>query len=289
MSDNQSTHSGSLYIVATPIGNLEDITLRAIRILKEVDYIAAEDTRHTKKLLTHYGIHKKLISYYREKEAQRADYILQLLQSGHSIALVSDAGTPGISDPGAVVVKKARESELSIIPVPGPSALTTALSCAGIDGEAILFLGFAPSKKNQRRQLLKSLIYSDHHVVFYESPHRVQSLLEDALEVLGERQVFLAREMTKSYEEMVSATLSELIVKTSEKKNRGEFVLIISPDKTHFPEKENLDELLLWYRDHSELSLKDSCKKIASDLGLSRSKIYQKAIHMWKIDRESSE
>ncbi len=283
MPSSSSAVPGSLYIVATPIGNLEDITLRAIRILKEADIIAAEDTRHTKKLLNHYGIHTKLISNYREKEVQKADYIIKLLRDGQTIALVSDAGTPGISDPGAVVINRAREEELAVIPIPGPSALTTALCCSGISDGATLFHGFAPSKKNQRRQLFKSLIHTEYHTVFYESPHRVRSFLEDAFEILGDRQVFMARELTKAYEELEKTVISELLKKSSQGKNRGEYVLIFSPGKTKVPPSEvNIEELLLWYRDNSGLSLKDSCKNIASDLGLSRSKIYQKAIKIWK-------
>ncbi len=276
--------SGSLYVVATPIGNLEDITFRAIRVLKEVDLIAAEDTRHTKKLLNHYGIHTKLISYYREKEVKKANHLLQLLRNGQSIALVSDAGTPGISDPGAIVIKMAREEGLNITPIPGPSALTTALSCSGINDDTILFVGFAPSKKNQRKLLLRSLIHSDHHVVFYESPHRVHSFAKDAFDILGNRQVFIARELTKKFEELREESLDELVAETSGKNNKGEFVLIISPGKTDTPNDINIEGLLLWYRDQSGLSLKDSCKKISSDLGLSRSKIYQKAIQLWQQD-----
>lgn len=287
MQHRQSVTSGTLYVVATPIGNLEDISFRAIRILKEADYIAAEDTRHTKKLLNHYGIHTKLISYYREKEVQKAEYILQLLKNGQNIALVSDAGTPGISDPGAVVINRARDEQISIVPIPGPSALTTALSCSGINDNSILFLGFAPAKKNQRRQLLKTLIHSDNHVVFYESPHRVHALVGDAYNILGERQVLMARELTKTFEEIEKTVLSELLKKLSTIRNRGEFVLIFFPGKKETPDKMDIDELILWYRDHSGQSLKDSCKNISSDLGLSRSKIYQRAIQIWEAGQDS--
>lgn len=287
MRQNTSVTPGTFYVVATPIGNLEDITLRALRILKEVDCIAAEDTRHTKNLLNHFGIKTRLISCYREQEAKKAEYILELLQSGQDIAIVSDAGTPGISDPGAIVINKIRQADISVVPIPGPSALSTALSCAGIEESAILFLGFPPAKTHQRKQLLSTLIHTDYHVVFYESPHRVSKLLKDAYEILGDRKVFLARELTKAFEEVRWATLSELIQVTSEGKNRGEYVLLFAPGEKQPPKEMSIDELILWYRDKGELSLKDTCKNIASDLGLSRSKIYQRAIQIWKDGTES--
>ncbi|MEJ2137171.1 MAG: 16S rRNA (cytidine(1402)-2'-O)-methyltransferase, partial [Desulfofustis sp.] len=178
---------GNLYIVATPIGNLEDITHRAVRILGEVDLIAAEDTRHTRKLLTHFNIRTPLVSYYREKEASRAEELIERLLEGVDIALVSDAGTPGISDPGAILVKGARQAGIPLIPIPGASALTAALSCAGIESGSFLFAGFAPPKSAQRKKLLESLSGSVHPLVFYESPHRVGQFVRDAYGVLGDR------------------------------------------------------------------------------------------------------
>jgi 16S rRNA (cytidine1402-2'-O)-methyltransferase len=269
-------------VVATPIGNLEDITLRALRILKEVDLIAAEDTRHSQKLLNHFGIHTRLISYYREKEQERAGELVLRLQEGESIALISDAGTPGISDPGAVLVRLAREAKIPIVPIPGPSAVTTALSAAGLVEGSFLFLGFLPSQKGQRQKLLLSLADSPHPLVFYESPNRIEALLADALETLGERRTFWARELTKSYEELQGGNLSELLTLASSRRNKGESVVIICPGATNQAEGENLEELLLWYRDHSGLSLKDACRKLATDLGLSRSQIYQQALAMWQ-------
>ncbi len=275
--------TGILYIVATPIGNLEDITLRAIRILKEVDVIAAEDTRHTKKLLNHLGIQTRLISYYREKEAERADILINRLKSGDSVALVSDAGTPGISDPGALLVGRALSEGIPVTPLPGPSALTAAVSSAGLREGSFLFLGFPPSKKSQRRKLLSSLLDEKHPIIFYESPHRIQDFLTDALAILGDRQAFWARELTKTYEELQQKRLSQLLEIAGSKKNRGEFVLIIHPGKSVQAEGENMEELLLWYRDNTELSLKDASRRLASDLGLSRSQVYQKALELWKM------
>jgi len=278
-----STHCphGTLYIVPTPIGNLEDITLRAVRILKEVDLIAAEDTRHTYKLLNHLDIQTPLISYYREKEAQRGAEIIAILKTGQNVALVSDAGTPAISDPGSVLVKSAHENNIKIVPLPGPSALITALSAAGFGYTDFLFLGFLPSKKNQRRKTLSTLTNCEHPVVLYESPHRISALLEDAFDILGERQAFWARELTKKFEELQRADLRTLLEKASSGKNRGEFVLVICPGPKEEIKAETIEELIEWYRDNADLSLKDVSKRIATDLGVSRSQVYQKALDLW--------
>ncbi len=274
--------TGTLYIVPTPIGNLEDITLRALRTLKEVDLIAAEDTRHTKKLLNHFGISTPLISYYREKEAERSEELLQRLVEGKDIALVSDAGTPAISDPGAVVVQRAHLNGLKVVPLPGPSALTTAISGSGFSDSGFLFLGFLPSKKGQRVKALSALVNCQYPVVLYESPHRIDSLLSDALKILGEREAFWARELTKNFEDLQSGNLSHLLEKSKEGRNRGEFVVIINPGVKEEVKGQTLEELIIWYRDNSDLSLKDVSRQLASDLGISRSHIYQQALALWK-------
>jgi 16S rRNA (cytidine1402-2'-O)-methyltransferase len=282
-------NAGILYVVATPIGNLEDITLRALRILKEVDLIAAEDTRHTKHLLNHFEIHTPLISYYREKEAERSEELVQKLLSGETIALVSDAGTPGISDPGAVLVKKARTAGITIVPLPGPSALTAALSAAGITDASFLFLGFPPSKKGQRQKLLSSFVEAPWALVFYESPHRIQALLADVLATLGDRQAFWARELSKVYEDLQAGSISQLLALATGKKNRGEFVLIIHPaSKQQQVTGQNVEDILLWYKDNTELSLKDVSRRIAKDLGISRSNVYQMALELWAATKEES-
>ena len=289
MNQPNSNSFGILYVVATPIGNLEDITLRALRILKEVDLIAAEDTRHTKQLLNHFDIHTPLISYYREKEAERSEELVQKLLAGETIALVSDAGTPGISDPGAVLVKKAREAGVTIVPLPGPSALTAALSAAGIVDGTFLFLGFPPAKKGQRQKLLSAFVETPWALVFYESPHRIDALLADVLAVLGDRQAFWARELSKLYEDLQAGSISQLLALATGKKNRGEFVLIIQPGSGRQEATgENVEEILLWYKENTELSLKDVSRQIAKDLGLSRSDIYQKALEVWAVTNEES-
>jgi len=279
--DTEKT-TGILYIAATPIGNLEDITLRCLRMLGDVDLIAAEDTRHTRKLLTHFNISTPLISYYREKEVERSAQLVKRLLGGESIALVSDAGTPGISDPGAVLVTRARIAGIEIVPLPGASAITTALSAAGLTNPHFLFLGFAPSKKSQRRSLLTSLTDAPWPIVFYESPRRIQGLLTDILNVMGNRDAFWGRELTKAYEELKSDTIQNLLDFAALKKNRGEFVLIVEPGIAICAEGENLQELLIWYRDNTSMSLKDVSRKIAGDLGLSRSNVYREALDIYK-------
>lgn len=282
MSKKKQIEPGTLYITATPIGNLEDITLRALRILQEVDLIAAEDTRHSRKLLTHFKITTPLISYYREKERERSKQLVTKLLAGESIALVSDAGTPGISDPGAVLVQKAREAGITITPLPGASALSTALSVSGITDSNFLFLGFAPSKKSQRRNLLTSLKDAPHPIIFYESPRRIQGLLSDLLKIMGDRSAFWARELTKSHEDLQAGSISELLELASAKKNRGEFVLIVHPGESVQAEGDDVHELLVWYRENTSMSLKDVSKKLASDLGLSRSAVYQEALIIYQ-------
>ena len=274
--------SGILYIVATPIGNLEDMTYRAVRILGEVDLIAAEDTRHTKKLLNHFGIKTPLVSYYREKEVTRSQDLIAKLVAGNQVALVSDAGTPAISDPGAVLVKRARQAGIPIIPVPGPSALTAALSCAGIDSGSFLFVGFAPPKSSLRKKLLRRVATSEYPVVFYESPHRISPFVRDAHAVLGDRTVLWAREISKKFEDIEETTLSHLAEAIGAEKIRGELVLIIHPGEIDKPQAGSLEEILVWYRDHSSLSMKDVCQTVAADMGLGRSEIYRQALEIWK-------
>lgn len=274
--------AGTLYIVATPIGNLEDITYRAVRILAEVDLIAAEDTRHTRKLLNHFSINTPLISYYREKEASRSEQLIAQISAGADVALVSDAGTPAISDPGSILVNQARRAGLNIVPIPGASALSAALSCAGLEPGSFLFIGFAPQKKAQRHKLFMSLVNTPYPTVFYESPHRIHRFIQEAFAVLGDRQVLWAREISKKYEDIQQTTLALLAERITGEKIRGELVLIIHPNTSEVPQTDSLEEILRWYRHNSALSLKDVCSKIAADLGMGRSEIYQQALVVWK-------
>ena len=219
---------GTLYIVSTPIGNMEDITLRALRILKEVDLIAAEDTRRTGLLLKHFGIQAPLTSYFEGNELKKREFILSKLKEGKHIALVSDAGTPGISDPGFRLIQLAIESQIPIVPIPGPSAAITALSVSGLPTDAFLFKGFLPHKSKKRRDLLKQLEEVKETLVFYESPHRISETLKDILEILGDREIVLTRELTKVYEEIIRGKVSEIQDQIGDRKLKGEITLLIS-------------------------------------------------------------
>ena len=216
--------SGKLFVVATPIGNLEDITLRAIRTLKECDFILCEDTRRAKILLKHYGIEKPLISYFEGNEEKRIPEVIDLLREGKNIALISDAGTPLISDPGYRLVKRCREEGIDVLPVPGPSAVIAALSVSGLETDRFMFLGFPPQKIGKRRKLLKEIKDFEGSIVFYVSPYDIKEFLEEVLEVLGDRRVCICREMTKFFEEYLYGKLSEVKDKVKEK---GEFVVIV--------------------------------------------------------------
>lgn len=269
---------GSLYIVSTPIGNLEDITLRAIRTLKEVDLIAAEDTRHSQKLLSHLGIKTRLISYYREREAQRSIELVKMIKDGKNIALISDAGTPAISDPGAILVQQALRENIQVVPIPGVSALTAAVSCAGNHSGTFLFLGFPPAKSGQRKKILENIKQNEHPVVFYESPRRVQSFLEDCLKTLGDREVLWARELTKTYEDIQKSTLQEMVTNIDQATLKGEFVLIIWPGKAEQITDEDIVAKIQWYDQNSDLRVKEISKEISGEHNISRSHVYQLAL-----------
>ena len=275
--------SGTLFVVATPIGNLGDISQRAIETLRNVRLIACEDTRQTRKLLSRLQITTPLTSYYREKEQLKAEILLEKLRQGDDLALVSDAGTPGLSDPGAVLVKLAREAGIAIVPLPGPSALATALSVAGLPDTSFYFGGFLPPKTPQRRKLLQQLATLPCPLIFYESPHRIAACLEDCCAVLGDRSALLFRELTKIHEECLTGTLSQILSQLSTNP-RGEMVLIIhaAPALQQEDKPENLEELLRWYKKQPEISLKDAVSRIAGDLDLSRSLVYRKALVIWQ-------
>ena len=276
-----------MYIVSTPIGNLEDITLRALRVLKEVDLIAAEDTRRTRQLLTHYGIHKPLISYHEHNRRMREKTLLNDLSEGKSIALVTDAGTPGISDPGEELVRGAVQAGIPLVSIPGPVALVAALSVSGLPTESFLFYGFLPSKAAARKKWLTSLKERPETLVFYESPRRLSSLLDDAAQVLGERRVVVAREMTKVYEEVYRGTISEILEQRGKEEVKGEVTVIVE-GCTSLPrvDASAILEALKRYSEEMGLSVKDSVDRVAEDLGISRRQVYQESLK-WK--KESGE
>lgn len=219
--------NGALYVVATPIGNLEDITLRALRILKSVDIIAAEDTRKTRILLNHYGIQKELLSYYQFNESKRIPEIINILKSGKSVAVVSDAGTPGISDPAYRLVKKAVEEKIRIIPIPGASAFLAALVVSGLPTDSFVFEGFLPHKKGRKTKLEK-IKSETRTIILYESPHRILKTLYEILEIIGNRKITIAREITKMFEQVIYGKVSDVIKHLESKTIQGEFVIILA-------------------------------------------------------------
>lgn len=228
---------GTLYLVATPIGNLEDITLRALRTLRECSVVAAEDTRHTGRLLKHFGISKPLISYFQFNEARRSEEILDRLRRGETVALVTDAGSPGISDPGERVVRAASTAGFRVEPVPGPCALIAALTASGLPTDEFHFVGFLPHKSGQRRKQLTALTAVSGTLVLYESPYRVEKLLQELKEIMPDRPVVLAREITKKFEEFLRGRPAELLAVLQERKLKGEFVVLIGatgPRETPF-------------------------------------------------------
>lgn len=249
---------GLLYIIATPIGNLEDITFRAVRILREVDLIAAEDTRHSRKLLSHFGISKRLTSYFDHNKNVKGDYILSQLREGRNVALISDAGTPCISDPGYQLVRDAVAEGIRVVPIPGACAAIAALSAAGLPTDSFSFEGFLPSRQTKRRERLSSLVGEPRVLVFYESANRLPATLDDLKELLGDREIVVAREITKLYEEFVRGTTSRVLEQFREQKARGEVVLLVSPAAAgpvrHLP----VIELLRGYL--GTMSVKDAVK-----------------------------
>jgi len=268
--------SGTLYVVATPIGNLEDITLRALRVLREVDRIACEDTRQTRKLLDRHGIAKPLVSYHEHNEEARAAELVRDLEAGKSIALVSDAGTPLIADPGYRIVALARERGVTVSPIPGPSALVSALSASGLPTDAFFFGGFLPAKKTQRRKTLEKVKEYPATLVFYEAPHRIIEALQDIEEVLGPRRVTLARELTKVHEEFLTADAAQLRDAVAKRPMlKGEITLMIQKGDSPDADESSLDEAFAKLVE-SGVSRMDAMKQVARARGLSKREVYQK-------------
>ena len=269
--------SGILYLVATPIGNLDDITLRAINTLKSVDYIVAEDTRHTLKLLNHLNISKPLISCYKENELIKSDVIISKLKDGKNIALVSDAGTPVISDPGEEIVHCAIENNIKIVPIPGPCALITGLIASGISAKEFCFIGFLPVNKTEKINKLSSLYDIEKTLIFYEAPHKLINTLETILEVLGNRKITLARELTKIHEDFTYGYVKDIIQNTTPK---GEYVIIVEANQNSdndMIEKLNSSSLEEHFAFYKNLGYpkKEIIKMIAKDRKLPKNDIYQ--------------
>jgi len=272
--------AGTLYLIATPIGNLEDITHRAVRLLGEVEVIACEDTRHTKKLLNHYGINTRTISYHEHNERERSWELIERLKSGADVAVVCDAGTPGISDPGFRLARIAIDSGVQVVPVPGASALISALVASGLPTDEFFFCGFLPARSGARRARLAELRSLPATLVFYEGPHRIAATLKDALEILGERQAVVARELTKMHEEIARGSLSELTARFSSPESaRGEMVLMIDrtvmPSETVNPSDATVSDLVAEFESKG-LDHRAALKKAARELGLSRDEAYRR-------------
>jgi len=276
---NAEVPQPGLYVVGTPIGNLEDITLRAIRILKEVDLIACEDTRQTQKLLHHYGISTRTISYHQHNEMTRAAELVTQLEEGARIALVTDAGTPGISDPGFRLIAMAIRHQIPVVPVPGASAFLSALIASGLPVDSFRFSGFLPAKKGQRRELLDSIKNSARTQIFYEAPHRIKETLEDVVELLGPaRQVVLAREVTKIHEEFLRGPAAELLAALNARGEvKGEISLLIgkaeagSEPTIRTGIRERVNEIM----QSDQVDEKAALKKVAKELGISKSEAYR--------------
>ena len=273
---------GELYIVSTPIGNLEDITLRAIKTLEQVDIIAAEDTRHTLKLLNHLNITKPMISYHRHNEEIKTDELINRLLEGKNIALVSDAGTPVISDPGEEIVKKCLENNVKVVPIPGACAAITALIASGIDAKEFTFLGFLPLNKKNRKEKLEKIKIGENTIILYEAPHKLIQTLEEISKITEKRKIVLAKELTKIHEEYITGTAEEL--KSEIQQPKGEYVIVIEKnEKTAKQEqKELLNQLSIKehykYYEKKGLDKKEIIKRIAKDRNVSKNEIYKEFI-----------
>jgi len=276
----ETTGTGTLYIVSTPIGNLEDVTLRALRVLKEVSLVAAEDTRRIRKLLQAYGIKTPVMSLYDRVESKKAPLLISRLREGEDVAYVCDAGTPLISDPGYILVRRAIEDGVTVVPVPGPSAVIAALSVAGLPTDRFIFCGFPPSKAARRRQFLKALANETATLVFFESPRRLQACLEDLHVLWGDRRAVITRELTKKFEEIYRGTLPELLLRLKSERVRGEITILVegSPSGTPQGDTADLRDRIRKLRENPSLTNKDIVGILASETRLPRSKIYREVL-----------
>jgi 16S rRNA (cytidine1402-2'-O)-methyltransferase len=273
--------SGILYIVSTPIGNLEDITLRALRILKEVNIIAAEDTRHSQKLLSKYDIHTPLTSYHDHNKEEKAPVLVAKMLDGQTVALISDAGTPGISDPGYFLINLAVDQKIPVVPIPGATAAIAALSVSGLPTDSFVFEGFLPSKHTARLKRLEELKTEKRTLVFYEAPHRIIATVDDILNILGDRKAVVTRELTKVHEEAIRGSMTEILARLNSGSTKGEFTIILhgateTPAEQHLDTKEYLKNLML----HRGLSKKEAISVAAEELGLPKKEVYKESLEL---------
>ena len=272
--------SGKLYLVATPIGNLEDITFRAINVLKQVDIIAAEDTRHTLKLLNYYEISKPLISYHRHNEDVKSDILINKLKEGNNIAIVTDAGTPGISDPGEELVKEAIKNNIEIIPIPGACALINALISSGLNTKEFAFYGFLPLNKKNRKNVLDRIKKEDKTIILYEAPHKLIKTLLDIMEEIGDINCVLAKELTKIHEEFIRDTISKIINLMKNKESiKGEYIILLDMNNNKIIEenditRKNIEEQYEFYKEQG-MSKKEIIKQISKNKNVSKNEIYK--------------
>ncbi|MBN1833176.1 MAG: 16S rRNA (cytidine(1402)-2'-O)-methyltransferase [Deltaproteobacteria bacterium] len=278
--------SGTLYVVSTPIGNREDMTLRALRILKSVDLIAAEGVKHTSGLCRHFGIKTKLTRYNQHNQQTKGPQFLKKLKSGSDIALVTNAGTPGVSDPGGVLIRQAMEEGIKVSPIPGPSALLAALSVSGLrTTERILFLGFLPNRPGKRRKELENLKSEPATMVIFESPHRVQSMLRDLKDILGDREIVVSRELTKKYEEVTRGSINRILSHLGSKEIRGEFTLVVA-GKDKGTDEESLNQetrntIEDWLRQR-DMSVREIALRLSETEGLPYRRLYKECLSMKK-------
>ncbi len=272
---------GKLYICPTPIGNLEDITLRTLRILREVDIIACEDTRHSLRLLNHYEIKKPLTSYHEHNIREKGQELIQKLIEGNNIAIITDAGMPGISDPGADLIKLSIEEDIEVVVLPGATASITALVASGLNTRKFVFEGFLPSKKKDRIKALETLVNEKRTIIFYESPHRVINSMEDMLEVLGNRNIAVCRELTKHYEEILRGNFETALKRFNQDVVKGEFVIIVEGNTEIEKEEINIEEELIRHLENG-LTKKEAIKKVVEEKKIPKNIVYSESLKLNK-------
>ena len=283
MSDDRHREPGTLFVVSTPLGNLEDITLRALRILKEVELIAAETMEHTRSLCRHYGIATKLTSFNQHNQRTKGPALVEELKSGRRVALVTNAGTPAISDPGVLLVRRALQEGVRVSPVPGPSAVTAAISASGMRADTFLFYGFLPHRSGKRRKALEILRPLPHTLVFFEAPHRLTGMLEDLRDILGDRSMVLHKEMTKLFEGAVEGSVVSVLSRLREEDIRGEYTLVVAGNEKKEKEQtldEKAQEKIERLLNAGTMSLKDIARKISSETGIEYRRAYKACLSM---------
>jgi 16S rRNA (cytidine1402-2'-O)-methyltransferase len=279
--ETQSRNKGTLYIVSTPIGNLEDITLRALNTLKRVDVIAAEGVRHSMGLCRHYGIKTRLTRYNQHNRKLKGPELIGRLKSGSDIALITNAGTPGVSDPGVSLIRQALEENVTVSPIPGPSAVTSALSVSGLPGDRFRFLGFTSNRSSRRKKELKDLVSETQTMVFFEAPHRIRAMLMDMGEIFGDREIVLVREQTKLHEEVIRGSAGSLLERLKGNKLRGEFTLVVSgrdDEKEAQSIDEETKERIGYLLKEGNMSLRDIAKKLSEEKGVPYRTLYKECL-----------